>query len=84
MIQDIRRTLRAAADKLRFSINAAEDKQIVLGLIFIKYIFDAFDERRAQREAESSDQSSDLHLPDPWDHADALEERDFFTMINAL
>lgn len=33
-----------AADKLRKNIDAAEYKHIVLGLIFLKYISDAFDE----------------------------------------
>jgi type I restriction enzyme M protein len=36
-----------AADKLRGSIDAAEYKHVVLGLIFLKYISDAFDARRA-------------------------------------
>ncbi|MGF3183375.1 N-6 DNA methylase [Facklamia sp. P12934] len=34
-----------AADKLRGNIDAAEYKNIVLGLIFLKYISDAFEER---------------------------------------
>ncbi len=36
------------ADKLRGSIDAAEYKHVVLGLIFLKYISDAFDARRAK------------------------------------
>ena len=35
-----------AADKLRGSIDAAEYKHVVLGLIFLKYISDAFEARR--------------------------------------
>jgi len=37
-----------AADKLRGSIDAAEYKHVVLGLIFLKYISDAFETRRAK------------------------------------
>ncbi|MBI2070278.1 MAG: SAM-dependent DNA methyltransferase [Elusimicrobia bacterium] len=37
--------LWAAADKLRGHMDAAEYKHVVLGLIFLKYISDAFDER---------------------------------------
>jgi len=32
------------ADKLRNNMDAAEYKHVVLGLIFLKYISDAFDE----------------------------------------
>ncbi len=35
-----------AADKLRGSMDAAEYKHVVLGLVFLKYISDAFDQRR--------------------------------------
>jgi type I restriction enzyme M protein len=38
-------TLWAAADKLRNNMDAAEYKHVVLGLIFLKYISDAFEER---------------------------------------
>jgi type I restriction enzyme M protein len=39
-------TLWAAADKLRGNIDASDYKHVVLGLIFLKYISDAFTERR--------------------------------------
>lgn len=41
-----------AADKLRGQVDAAEYKHIVLGLIFLKYISDAFAERHATLQAE--------------------------------
>jgi type I restriction enzyme M protein len=41
-----------AADKLRGSIDAAEYKHVVLGLIFLKYISDAFEARRAKLAVE--------------------------------
>jgi len=37
-------TLWLAADKLRGNMDAAEYKHVVLGLIFLKYISDAFQE----------------------------------------
>ncbi|HEY6253736.1 MAG TPA: class I SAM-dependent DNA methyltransferase [Candidatus Angelobacter sp.] len=40
--------LWAAADKLRGHMDAAEYKHVVLGLIFLKYISDAFEEKHAQ------------------------------------
>lgn len=44
MTQDLEKTLWATADKLRNNMDAAEYKHIVLGLIFLKYISDRFDE----------------------------------------
>ncbi|MEV0805032.1 type I restriction-modification system subunit M [Micromonospora sp. NPDC050200] len=49
---DLKGTLWKSADKLRGSMDAAEYKHFVLGLIFLKYTSDAFDDRRAQIEAE--------------------------------
>src|SRR4030066_280013 len=40
------------ADALRGSMDAAEYKHVVLGLIFLKYISDAFEEQHANLEAE--------------------------------
>ncbi|MCU0662780.1 MAG: type I restriction-modification system subunit M [Myxococcota bacterium] len=45
-------TLWQAADKLRNNMDAAEYKHVVLGLIFLKYISDAFEEKHAALEAE--------------------------------
>ena len=84
MNQDLKKTLWAAADKLRSSMDAAEYKHIVLGLIFVKYISDAFDARRAALLEQFADPASDLHLPDQADHASALEERDYYTMANVF
>ena len=41
---ELEKTLWAAADKLRSNMDAAEYKHIVLGLIFLKYISDAFND----------------------------------------
>ena len=46
------RELWQAADVLRSNMDAAEYKHVVLGLIFLKYISDAFEEQRARLEAE--------------------------------
>lgn len=44
-----------AADKLRSNMDAAEYKHVVLGLIFLKYISDAFEEHRAKLAAGEGD-----------------------------
>ncbi|MEX0796990.1 MAG: class I SAM-dependent DNA methyltransferase [Acidimicrobiia bacterium] len=43
--------LWAAADALRNNMDAAEYKHVVLGLIFLKYISDAFEAKHAELEA---------------------------------
>lgn len=62
--------LWAAADVLRNNMDPAEYKHVVLGLIFLKYISDAFEERHAQLCAEG----------DP----DLLEDRDEYTAENVF
>ncbi|MBL1981003.1 SAM-dependent DNA methyltransferase, partial [Klebsiella pneumoniae] len=44
--------LWAAADKLGGNLDAADYKHVVLGLIFLKYISDAFDQRYREVLAE--------------------------------
>ncbi len=60
--------LWAMADALRGSMDAAEYKHVVLGLIFLKYISDAFEERHAAVLAE-------------WG-AEAAEDRDEYLAEN--
>ncbi len=44
-----------AADILRGNMDAAEYKHVVLGLIFLKYISDKFEERYRELEADDDD-----------------------------
>jgi type I restriction enzyme M protein len=53
------------ADALRGSMDAAEYKHVVLGLIFLKYISDAFEEKHAKLEAKR-DQGADPEDPDEY------------------
>jgi type I restriction enzyme M protein len=48
----LERQLWTAADALRANMDAAEYKHIVLGLIFLKYISDAFEEQHARLDAD--------------------------------
>ncbi len=54
-----------AADALRGSMDAAEYKHVVLGLIFLKYISDAFEEQHAALKAERG-QGADPEDPDEY------------------
>ena len=53
------------ADTLRGSMDASEYKHVVLGLIFLKYISDAFEERHAQLELER-EHGADSEDPDEY------------------
>jgi type I restriction enzyme M protein len=53
------------ADALRGSMDAAEYKHVVLGLIFLKYISDAFEAQHAQLEVEQV-QGADPEDPDEY------------------
>ncbi|RJR26671.1 SAM-dependent DNA methyltransferase [candidate division WWE3 bacterium] len=53
------------ADKLRNNMDAAEYKHVVQGLIFLKYISDAFEERYMQLQAEVA-QGADPEDPDEY------------------
>ena len=57
--------LWAMADALRGSMDAAEYKHVVLGLIFLKYISDAFEEAHARLEAEVGE-GADPEDPDEY------------------
>jgi type I restriction enzyme M protein len=46
-MKELKDTLWKAADKLRGSLSANQYKDVILGLVFLKYVSDAYDERRA-------------------------------------
>ncbi len=53
--EPLEKKLWKAADKLRKNMDAAEYKHIVLGLIFLKYISDAFEEQKEKIVAQKSE-----------------------------
>ncbi|MDA8255338.1 MAG: class I SAM-dependent DNA methyltransferase [Betaproteobacteria bacterium] len=57
--------LWAAADALRNNMDAAEYKHVVLGLIFLKYISDAFEARHAALHAQKAE-GADPEDPDEY------------------
>ena len=84
MVDDIKKTLWAAADKLRANMDAAEYKHLVLGLIFLKYISDTFAGRQTELRRRFADPSDEYHYPDASeeDLAAELEDRDYYTAAN--
>jgi len=86
MLDDIKKTLWAAADKLRANMDAAEYKHLVLGLIFLKYVSDTFAARRAELTRRFADKNDDyfLHDSDTELLAAELEDRDYYTEANVF
>jgi len=86
MLADIKKTLWAAADKLRANMDAAEYKHLVLGLIFIKYISDTFTARRIELTKRFADANDDYFLHDSDDEmvAEELEDRDYYLAANVF
>ncbi|HRH72281.1 MAG TPA: class I SAM-dependent DNA methyltransferase [Zoogloea sp.] len=86
MLEDIKKTLWATADKLRANMDAAEYKHLVLGLIFLKYVSDTFAARRAELTRRFTDEADDyfLHECDAEMLADELEDRDYYKEVNVF
>lgn len=75
--EPLEKQLWKAADKLRKNIDAAEYKHIVLGLIFLKYISDAFEELYAKLKADEANGA------DPEDKDEYKAENVFFVPQDA-
>ncbi len=72
--EPLEKQLWKAADKLRKNIDAAEYKHVVLGLIFLKYISDSFEEMFARLQAGEGDYAG----ADPEDKDEYKAENVFF------
>lgn len=92
-LRELDRKLWTAADKLRSSLDAAVYKHAVLGLIFLKYVSDAFTVRQNEIQKQLRDPKSEYFL-DPADytapgsyeaavHAE-LEDRDYYVEKNVF
>ena len=68
--------LWAAADKMRGHMDPAEYKHVALGLIFLKYISDAFEERHRFLEVSVADPESEYYVKETEERYGVVEERD--------
>lgn len=86
MVEDIKKTLWATADKLRANMDAAEYKHLVLGLIFVKYISDTFAARRAEVAARLVDPKDEYFFDGGTakELAAELEDRDYYKSVNVF
>ncbi len=92
---DLEKKLWTAADKLRSSLDASVYKHVVLGLIFLKYVSDAFEERQNELRAQFQNPEHDYYM-DPAEYGGAgtaeyeeiiaaeLEVRGYYTEKNVF
>ncbi|NDY93128.1 class I SAM-dependent DNA methyltransferase [Ideonella livida] len=92
---ELEKKLWTAADKLRSSLDASVYKHVVLGLIFLKYVSDAFEERQRELRQQFQDPAHDYFMdPDAYGGAGTeeyeanlaaeLEVRDYYTEKNVF
>jgi type I restriction enzyme M protein len=77
--EPLEKQLWKAADKLRKNIDAAEYKHVVMGLIFLKYISDSFEEMFAKLQAGEGEMAG----ADPEDKDEYKAENVFFVPSEA-
>jgi len=86
MLDDIKKTLWATADKLRANMDAAEYKHVVLGLIFLKFISDNFSAKRQELTSRFRDRDDEYYLENTNDQeiAKELEDRNYYVASNVF
>ncbi len=86
--EPLEKSLFRAADKLRKGMSAAYYKNIVLGLVFLKYVSDQFDKRSDEIREEYFDTESEWYEPDPKRREEIiaadLKDRDSYLERNIL
>jgi type I restriction enzyme M protein len=85
-LNDLDKRLWTAADKLRANLNPSDYMHVVLGLVFLKYVSDAFKERHDELQAAFSDPANDYYLGEDSEEliAQELEARDYYTEKNVF
>ncbi|HEX8454118.1 MAG TPA: class I SAM-dependent DNA methyltransferase [Longimicrobium sp.] len=92
-LNELDRTLWTSANKLLPSLDAAVYKHVILGLVFLKYVSDAFEERQEELRGHFTSPEHDYYLPREdydsdaaWQDAVAaeLEQRDYYAEKNVF
>lgn len=83
-IKTLEQRLWETAETLRGNQEPSEYKHIVLGLVFLKYISDRFEERRQAIEGALSDPDSDDYIPNEKRRAQFIEDRDEYASHNVF
>lgn len=94
-LSNLEKKLWNAADKLRSTLDAAQYKHTVLGLVFLKYVSDSFKIRQDELTIQFTNEEHDYYL-DPSDYGGAgsneyaaelageLEQRDYYAEVNVF
>lgn len=72
------------ADELRGSMDSGEYKHVVLGLIFLKYISDRFEQRHVQLVREMTDPANESYIAEPDERRYATEDHDQYMAVNVF
>lgn len=92
-LNELDKKLWTSANKLLPSLDAAVYKHVILGLVFLKYVSDAFDERKEELRRQFTDPENDYYLPRDDHGSDAewqaavaaeLEQRDYYAEKNVF
>lgn len=85
-LEDLDKRLWNAADRLRSNVNPSDYMHVVLGLVFLKYVSDAFKERRAELQESFTNPQHDYYLgPEPGEMLEQeLEARDYYVEKNVF
>jgi type I restriction enzyme M protein len=78
------KSLWQAADALRSNMDASEYKHIVLGLLFLKYISDAFEEQYQQLTLSLNDPSSECYIRESQERFLVQEDPDEYKAANVF
>lgn len=81
---DFENKLWKAADKLRKKVEVHEYKYVVLGLVFLRYLSFAFDERRKELGREFSNPESEEYIAYEGFRKQALEDKDRYLKQGVL
>jgi type I restriction enzyme M protein len=92
-LNNLEKKLWTSANKLLPSLDASQYKHVMLGLIFLKYVSDAFDLRRQELKTQLQDPEQDYYLdPEDFDGTEEyqaeinaeLEIRDYYLETNTF
>ena len=95
-LSQLEKKLWTSANKLLPSLDASQYKHVMLGLVFIKYVSDAFDIRREQLKTQLLDPTHDYYFdPDEFENGvddeeyqaeiqHELEQRDYYAEQNVF